>query len=67
MYDPLGQIFNGLSEEDEHIYQTSFYDREQAFGLFGSIKITYNDFKTLSEGKWLNDTIIDLFYSLMDH
>ena len=27
----------------------------------------YNDFKGLAAGKWLNDTIIDLFYSLMDY
>ena len=60
-------FFGELSEEDEYIYKTSFKKQSQPLGSFGTIKILYNDFKGLAARQWLNDTIIDLFYSLMDY
>ena len=58
-----------LTGEEESLYLEAFRDLDLNGQLcaYGDIKILGQDLKTLSPQAWLNDTIIDLFFGLLDH
>ena len=58
-----------LTGEEESLYLEAFRDLDLNGQLcaYGDIKILGQDLKTLSPQAWLNDTIIDLFFRLLDH
>ena len=62
-------FFQPLTEEEECIYNNAFENIQNCDKVctYGDIKIIGKDLKTLSPGTWLNDTVIDLFFSLLDH
>ena len=62
-------FFQPLTEEEESSYNdacSSICTRNK-LGSFGNIQILGQDLKSLSPKAWLNDTIIDLFFTILDH